>query len=282
MGLAGREYIVNKALNNNVILAFDREKDQELILIGKGIGFNKKEGHIVNLKEEDIEKSFLAFDNKERGEYYQLINQVDERVIGISEEIIAMAEREFGALNSHIHIALTDHISFALDRIESGLEVSNPFLYEIKALYPDEFTIGERAATMINNQLGINISESEMGFIALHIHSARQFKKVGQTIRDTQFLINLVNIIEEELSINIDNSELVYSRLITHLRASINRIEEHKYIINPLLDKIKEEFVESYEIAKKIGNYVQENKGICVPDDELGYLALHIERIKEM
>lgn len=59
-----KEYIISKALNNNVILAFDREKGKEMILIGKGIGFSKKEGHIVKLKEGDIEKSFLAFDNK--------------------------------------------------------------------------------------------------------------------------------------------------------------------------------------------------------------------------
>ena len=61
--------------------------------------------------------------------------------------------------------------------------------------------------------------------------------------------MDLINIIGEELSTHIDYSELTYSRLITHFRASINRIEVHKYIKNPLLDKIKEEFVKSYEIA---------------------------------
>lgn len=36
------EYIVTKTLNNNVVVCTNN--DQEVILIGKGIGFNKKEG----------------------------------------------------------------------------------------------------------------------------------------------------------------------------------------------------------------------------------------------
>ncbi len=34
------EYIVTKTLNNNVVVCTNN--DQEVILIGKGIGFNKK------------------------------------------------------------------------------------------------------------------------------------------------------------------------------------------------------------------------------------------------
>lgn len=163
-----------------------------------------------------------------------------------------------------------------------GFEIGNPFIYEIKALYIDEFRIGERAAALIKDRLEVEIPESEIGFIALHIHAARQNKKVGETIKDTKLLMDLVNIIEKELSVDIHNTGLTYSRLINHLRASISRMEEHKYIKNPLLDTIKEQFKESYKIASKLGEYIEKTKEIYVSDDELGYLALHIERIKEI
>ena len=162
-----------------------------------------------------------------------------------------------------------------------GLAINNPFIYEIKALYPKEYGLGEKAAEIIKDGLGILISESEIGFIALHIHSARQSKMVIDTIKDTKFLKSLVNIVEEELSIKLNNSGLIYSRVINHLRASINRMEKRKYIENPLLDIIKERFSESYDIAKKIGAYINKEKNIYVTDDEIGYMALHIERIKE-
>lgn len=277
-----KKYTVNKALNNNVILAFDEEKREEVVLVGKGIGFGKKEGKTVKLSERQIEKSFLAFDGDIKKEYYQLINQLNGKVIGLSEEIIAMAEKELGQLNSHVHIALTDHISFAIERIKAGMDIGNPFIYEIKALYPDEFVIGKKAAKMIRDRLAVSISEAEMGFIALHIHSARQSKKVTETIKDTKFIKDLVNIVEENLAINIDNTGLSYSRLVNHLRAGISRMEDKKYIENPLLNTIKERFKGSYTIAEKIGKHIKETKNIYVSEDELGYLALHIERLKEI
>lgn len=82
------EYTVVKTLNNNVILVTDRQTSRELILIGKGIGFGKREGQAVSIPDEDIEKSFVAYNEKDRHAYYQLINQVDE--------IIALAEQQLG------------------------------------------------------------------------------------------------------------------------------------------------------------------------------------------
>ncbi len=228
--LSEQEYIVNKVLNNNVILAFDKIKKDEVVLVEKGIGFGKKKGQVIDLSKTGIKKIFLSFDESAKREYYELVNKLDGEVIGVSEEIIAIAEEKFGSLNAHIHIALTDHISFCIERLKSGFEIGNPFIYEIKALYADEFRIGEKAAALIKDRLGVEIPESEIGFIALHIHAARQNKKVGETIKDTKLLMDLVNIIEKELSVNIHDTGLTYSRLINHLRASISRMEERKYI----------------------------------------------------
>ena len=191
-----KEYLITKTLNNNVILAIDRVSNEEVVLVGKGIGFGKKDGNLVKLSEKDIEKSFLSFDEKTKNDYYQLMKDINEKVIGLSEEIIAIAEKKFGLLNSKIHVALADHIGFAIERIKMGLEISNPFIYEIQALYPDEFQIGEMAQGIIKDRLGVIVSESEIGFIALHIHSARVSKQVIDTIKDTKFLKALVDIID--------------------------------------------------------------------------------------
>lgn len=277
-----RTYTLSKILNNNVILVLDHKRNEELVLVGKGIGFGKKENKKITLREEDIEKSFVAFDESTKDDYYRLMKELNSKVIGVSEEIIAMAERKFGPLNSHIHIALTDHIGFTIERLKMGLKINNPFLYEIKILYPDEYRIGEKAAKLIKNRLGVSISETEIGFIALHIHSARENKEVSETVKDFRFLKELINIIEKESGIIIDNNTLDYNRLINHLRLSINRLEEKKYIKNPLLDTIKEQFVDSYNIAKKVGQHIEKNKNIKVKEDELGFMAIHIERIKEI
>lgn len=276
-----KSYIISKVLNNNVILATEYQTKQELILVGKGIGFGKKDGKKVSIPNVDIEKSFIYYDEKSKKEYFQLINHLDGNVMGVSEEIIAIAEKHLGQLNLHIHIALTDHVGFAIDRIKMGLEINNPFLYEIKVLYPEEFQMGLMAADIIKDRLNVNISDSEVGFITLHLHSSRQNKLVTETMKDTRFLNELIVLIQKELSIVIDNNDLMYSRLVNHLRVSINRLEGKKYIENPLLANIKQQFKKSYTISQKIGKYIEEKRKINVTEEELGYLTLHIERINE-
>ncbi|MCR1899592.1 PRD domain-containing protein [Irregularibacter muris] len=275
-----RDYMISKVLNNNVILAVDKKTRQEHILVGKGIGFGKKDGKMVRLSNHDIEKSFIAYDKRTKKEYLQLLNQLDGKIIGMSEEIISLAEKELGHLNSHIHIVLTDHIAFAIERIHMQLEISNPFLYEIKALYPEEFQIGLKAAQLIKERLEVDIPEAEIGFIALHLHSARQNKKVKDTMKDTRLLKEVVDLVQKEIAMTIDNQDLMYTRLINHLRVAIIRTEEKKPIDNPLLESIKEQFEVSYRIAQKVGEYINEKKNIDVKEGEIGYLALHIERIR--
>lgn len=46
-----------KVINNNVVSALDKDAE-EVVIMGKGIGFHAKPGQIVN--EEQIEKTFLT------------------------------------------------------------------------------------------------------------------------------------------------------------------------------------------------------------------------------
>lgn len=273
-------YRIIKVLNNNVLLATKVETKEEMVLVGKGIGFSKRENTVVDLPHDKIIKAYRAYDSKTKEDYRKLVDQLDSDVIGISEEIILKAESLLGSLNPHIHIALTDHIGFALERIKMGMEINNPFLYEIKTLYAEEFHAGEIAAEMIRNALGVEINDSEIGFVALHFHSARQNRKVSDTVKNTRMLKEIVDIIETSLDYKLSNEGLMYSRLITHLKIALTRLEEHKYIENTLLDSIKEKFIDSFAIAAKIGSYIEENTNMKVSEDELGFLALHIERIK--
>lgn len=273
-------YRIIKVLNNNVLLAARLDKKEEMVLVGKGIGFDKKENTIVDLPPEKIEKSYGAYDSKTKDDYAKLIEQLDSDVIGISEEIISKAESLLGNLNQHIHIALTDHIGFAIERIKMGMEINNPFLYEIKTLYAEEFHAGEIAAGMIRSTLGIEINDSEIGFIALHLHAARQNRKVTETVKNTRILKEIVDIIENHLGYRVSSAGLTYSRLINHLKTAITRFEGNKYIENILLDSIKEKFVDSFSIATSIGRHIEKSTNLKVSEDELGFMALHIERIK--
>lgn len=75
-------------------------------------------------------------------------------------------------LNDSIYVSLTDHINFAIQRNQKGLDIKNALLWETKRLYKDEFAIGKEALVMVKNKTGVSLPEDEAGFIALHIVNA--------------------------------------------------------------------------------------------------------------
>ena len=50
--------IVEKVLNNNVVVSIDPNTRKEVILMGSGIAFNKKPGQLIDDKK--IEKTFIV------------------------------------------------------------------------------------------------------------------------------------------------------------------------------------------------------------------------------
>ncbi|RCW49256.1 MULTISPECIES: PRD domain-containing protein [unclassified Halanaerobium] len=271
---------IEKIYNNNVILAINSEDNREVVVVGKGIGFNTKVGSNVEIPAREIEKYFLAYKSGDREKYHQLINQLDDSVIGVSEEIIDLAVDKFGSLNPHIHIALTDHIGFSVERIANNMEVANPFIEEIKALYTEEYQVAEEGKKIIESKLNVKIPESEIGFIAMHIHAARLNKDVSKTVKQTSLIKELVECVKAELKIDFSKEDLSYMRLINHLRFSLQRLENKKTIKNPLIDKIKEEFVQSFQLALNLSEIIEKRTGKSLPIDEVGYLALHLQRLQ--
>jgi len=273
-------YQIIKPMNNNVILAKESDSQNEVILIGRGIGFNKKPGQDVNLQNHEVDRIFRTYDEKYKEHYFSLLKGIDSSVLGVCAEIVSEAEKEFGKISQKLFLVLTDHISFALERIRNGLDISNPFLYEIKMLYPNEYSMGLRAQKMIYNAVKIEIPEGEVGFIALHIHAARQKKDVKDAVKNTRIIKELIKLIESRLNKRIQMGTLIYDRLVSHLWYCLDRIEKGESIDNPLGDTVKAQFPEAYAIAREMVNYIETSLNKTVYENELVYMTIHIDRIR--
>ena len=152
---------VKKVLNNNVLIAV-HENYGEVVLIGKGIGFNRKKGDPI---QNDIaEKMFVLKGEKEQEQYKNLLpflNDDMSNVIISAIELIRKRTNSF--LNEHIHIALTDHILFAINRLMRGMEIRNPFLVETRTLYPFEYEIAREVVSMINEMTDVHLARRGSG-----------------------------------------------------------------------------------------------------------------------
>ncbi|RAP24787.1 hypothetical protein C2W64_02794 [Brevibacillus laterosporus] len=255
----------------------------EVILLGKGLGFGQKAGYTIAKNDERIEKRFRMENELHLNQFQSLLTQIDQLVIDIAEEIISWVCDEMTPdINELIHVALPDHIQFAVHRLSSGMEIVNPFLFEIQALYPQEFVLAERAAALIEDAFTISVPESEIGFLALHIHSAVSYIPVAQTVKHTNLILEMIQMVEESLTLKVTKESLHYTRMITHFRFVLERLKEGKTIENPLLDRVKTMLPEAYELASQLGKLISLKLEVKVPDDEVGYMAMHLFRLFQL
>ncbi|MGX1982130.1 BglG family transcriptional antiterminator [Thermolongibacillus altinsuensis] len=269
---------IHKILNNNAVVVLD--EGQEKIVMGPGIAFQKRKNDIVPRAK--IEKIFVMEDENEK--FQELLRTLPEEHIQIAEEIISYAEGELQApLNNHIHIALTDHLSFAIERIQQGYQIQNKLLNEIKVLYKKEYQIGLWAKQLIRERLGIEIPDDEVGHIALHIHTAKMdAASMNKTLQQTSLIREMIEIIEKELNMNIDEESFSYQRLLTHLRFALNRIENGEpfhAMDEDMFRLIQTKYEKEFACALKMSQYAKDEYGIDFPDAELAYITLHIQRL---
>lgn len=168
--------VIKKVLNNNTAV-IKGEDGKERIVMGRGLGFKKKEGDPVD--EEKVDKIFTLTSDSTLYKFEQLITQIPMETVTLTDRIITMAKAELGKpLNDSIYITLTDHIYASLTRIQEGVTVKNPILYDIKRFYSSEYRIALQALDCIYGATGIQLPKDEAGFIALHLAMHRRMRKM--------------------------------------------------------------------------------------------------------
>ena len=205
--------IIEKVINNNIISAYEKS-GAEVIVMGRGIGFKKKQGEVVPA--DQISKIFRIKSRTLTEQFKELLANMPLERVRISDEIISHAKDHLKLkLNQSIYVTLTDHINFAIERVSQGIEPQNALLWEIKRFYPQEFQLGIYALELIQDRLGILLPEDEAGFIALHFVNAEYGTDIRDAVKFPDQMQAIVDIVERDLGILLDESSLHYERFMT-------------------------------------------------------------------
>ncbi|MCM3571292.1 glucose PTS transporter transcription antiterminator GlcT [Neobacillus mesonae] len=271
---------IEKVLNNNVLIA-EHPSYQEVVIIGKGIGFNRKRGDTIDTN--GIEKLFVLKDEQEQENYIKLLPYIDRDIHEVFISAIELIKQKTHTeLNEHIHVALTDHLMMALTRAAQRIKVTNPFLVETKALYRREYEIALEVVNLIKEQTGIELPQGEVGFITLHVHSAITNKNLSEVNKDSQLVSRLVRMVEEQLEMQIDKDSIDYIRLVRHLRFTIERVKKGERVEEPekITSLLKKEYPVCYYLAWKLIKVMQQTLKLQVFDAEAVYLTMHLQRLQ--
>ncbi|MBE6090543.1 MULTISPECIES: BglG family transcription antiterminator LicT [Clostridium] len=272
---------IEKVINNNLVQSFDNN-NKEVLVMGCGLGFKKKAGEIID--KDKVEKIYSLEDKNYSNKLIELLSDIPLEVIQTTNEIVSYARYSLGKkLNDNIYILLTDHISFAMERVNKGLQFKNALLWEIKRFYNHEFLIGKEALQIIEKRLHVDLPEDEAANIALHIVNAQlNSSNIDDTMSMTNMIQNILNIVKFHYKLELDEYSLHYERFITHLKFFSQRIFRGNEIEDEdtSLSKImREKYKEAYKCAEKIKKYVKSEFNSELTDEEMMYLAVHINRV---
>ena len=272
--------IIEKVINNNIISAYEKS-GAEVIVIGRGIGFKKKQGEVVPA--DQISKIFRIKSRTLTEQFKELLANMPLERVRISDEIISHAKDHLKLkLNQSIYVTLTDHINFAIERVSQGIEPQNALLWEIKRFYPQEFQLGIYALELIQDRLGILLPEDEAGFIALHFVNAEYGTDIRDAVKFPDQMQAIVDIVEHDLGILLDESSLHYERFVTHIKFLIQRIYRKELLSSEdreLSLMMQRKYPREYQCSVKVAEYIMQATGSRLSEEEIMYLSVHIRRV---
>lgn len=272
--------IIEKVINNNIISAYEKS-GAEVIVMGRGIGFKKKQGEMVPA--DQISKIFRIKSRTLTEQFKELLANMPLERVRISDEIISHAKDHLKLkLNQSIYVTLTDHINFAIERVSQGIEPQNALLWEIKRFYPQEFQLGIYALELIQDRLDILLPEDEAGFIALHFVNAEYGTDIRDAVKFPNQMQAIVNIVERDLGILLDESSLHYERFMTHIKFLIQRIYRKELLSSEdreLSLLMQRKYPREYQCSVKVAEYIMQATGSRLSEEEIMYLSVHIRRV---
>ncbi|GBU11704.1 transcriptional antiterminator [Enterobacterales bacterium] len=271
---------VIKVLSNNAIIA-TTDDQQEMVAIGRGIGFGKQPGDEVDPA--DIESQFVKKASGMTDVLAQLTAAIPTECLFITQQVIVLAKSRLNIdVQETLFFALSDHISFAVERFKKGLEIKNILLWDIKQFYRAEFAVAMEALALINQKLQIELPEDEAGFLALHLANATN-NNMQSTMQSAGMIKDILNIIKYDLRIKFDERSIDYQRIITHLKFFSLRLLNRTPVNHndpSIYAGIQEAMPASYQCVLKINDYVTKNHQSQLTADELMFLTIHINRLK--
>lgn len=272
--------IIKQLLNNNTVIALN-EKQEEIIVIGTGLGFKRKVGTPVD--ETKIQKTFVLKDNSK---LENLMAEIPIEYLEAVEKIVHHTEEKYDIkMDESIYLILTEHIYFALDRLRQGLKLDNPFLQEMKNFYKKEYQAAKYARIVLESMFHIIIPDEEIGYIAMHIVETSNHLTSIETSDILKIVNDVMKVIQEKYRDKIKKDSLSYNRMLTHVKYFAKRFYENKENLDSdeeLNQILRKSFEEEYCCIENISRKLEKTHERGMTEAEKMYLVIHLRNCLEL
>ncbi|MDR2898120.1 MAG: PRD domain-containing protein, partial [Spirochaetaceae bacterium] len=144
--------INTRKCNNNIILAED--KGQEVIVLGKGIGFNSRIGDTVDMRL--VEKIFVLQEKTSVRRFQDILAELPYEYMLLADKIVQYGKEQLQRpLNQSLVIALAYHLNYVFARLQERRHVHLPLAWDMRRIYPVECTVGTESLHIIAKETGV-------------------------------------------------------------------------------------------------------------------------------
>ena len=201
------------------------------------------------------------------------------------EQMIRVTESDLGyKLSDNALIGLTVHLSLTIRRIKNHEAIKFDAENFSRVKDSREFSAAKKLAEKISATFEIEVPDSEICYIAMHILGARSrysSASLGNiSMMDNFHIVRLARrIMKNAAKItgrDIDKNQNLLAGLVNHLAPSISRLKMHMDIRNPLLNEIQEHYPELMNLTRKCVGELEAEIGETLPDAEIAYIAMHL------
>ena len=272
---------VLRVFNNNVVLARD-DAGRDVILTGRGLGYQARPGREIDPVA--VQRTFVPVDGRDPDHLAELLAGIPpEHIQLVGEALTEVGLDESVLRNPALVIALADHISFAVRRLDHGLAIEYPLRGEVKNLYGMEYGQALALLAAVNHRLERQLPEGEAVALALHLVNAGfATGDLSYTYTMTAVISQLIEVIGQTFDLDLDEGSVSVGRFITHLRYLFVRIKQHQQLVDQpsvISTAIQDSFPRAAQCAERLSGILELRLGSPLTDDEISYLALHVARV---
>ncbi len=275
-----RPVVIKRVYNNNVVLATEPD-GTEVVLLGKGVGYQRKPGETIDSSASERFVSELPYKATQVAE---LLTDASLEEAEVARAIVELGREDLNMKVGHsLLLPVLDHLCFAVRRAREGLQIDFPLRWEVAQIFPAETATGRRALALANERLGVRLQEEEWVAFALHFINHRWAGgDLSNTMAMTDTIGRSFKLLEQEWGTPIDQNSMSSARFVTHIRYLFVRAMEDRQLANSEIDvmnAVRDRYPEATQAALKLARQIEESVKHELTHEEVAYLALHTARL---
>lgn len=148
----------------------------------------------ISIVEEEVKLLALLLMGKKSSNYTNDFIHLNDKWVNtekLTGKILEKINDLFGInfkKDKDLILGLKMHLHGLLERKKNDVEIENIFLQDIKRKYPLVFEMGIYVGKFLEGELGVNVGETESGFIAIHLGAASERMNINHKYKVVMIL----------------------------------------------------------------------------------------------